>query len=93
MQTPTIIVRLIGLYLLVNCSIALFQIHQAGGIGGQENSIIQKIQIYAISGLVIGIAASFFAGPLARLLTFDADPKTANSDVSNKLLDRKDEAV
>ncbi|HSY52888.1 MAG TPA: hypothetical protein VK785_00485 [Opitutaceae bacterium] len=89
MQTPTLIVRLAGLYLLANCSIALLQIHQMGERAGF--GMILNIQIYAILGLVVGIAASLFAGPLANLLTFDSEPKTRKDDFTDRLLERKDE--
>jgi hypothetical protein len=93
MKTPTIIVRLIGLYLLANCSIALLQIHQVGGIGMQANSIINNMQLYAIFGLVIGVATSLFAGPLARFLTFDAEAITEKDEFTDKLFKRKNEKV
>ena len=85
MKTPTLIVRLVGLYLLVNSAIALVQIHQVqamGPIGAAQQSTLGNISAYSILGLVVGIAGTLFAGPLARLLTFDAKPRVSQADVT-----------
>lgn len=95
MKTPTLIVRLIGLYLVAACGIGLIQIEHvhsvAGpiGIGTQQQTVISNLQTYAIIGLIVGIAATAFAGPFARLLTFDSEPKTENADIADQLLKRK----
>lgn len=75
MKTPTLIVRLVGLYLVVQNTIALIQaqkIQSMDGIGLAQQQIVGDIRIYAIAGLLAGLAAAAFAGPLARILTFDA---------------------
>ena len=79
MKTPTLIVRLVGMYLVVCSTINLTQIHQAnvmagsGGFGAQQQGVISNIQFYSIGGLIVGLMASIFAGRLAKLLTFDSD--------------------
>lgn len=78
MKTPTLIVRLVGLYLIVSCSVNLIQIQKvqsfAGsiGFGVQQQSVVSNIQSYAIVGLLVGLVMGTFAGSLARLLTFDS---------------------
>jgi hypothetical protein len=79
MKTPTLIVRLCGLYLLVQCTITLLQLQRMGAMSGgmalRQNPVTGDIQLYALAGWVSGLAAILFAGPLARILTFDSDPK------------------
>ena len=78
MKTPTLIVRLVGLYLLAGCSVLLFQIHklQAQSVpNASQNDALANSSLYAWLGLVAGVVATLFAGPLARLLTFDSEPK------------------
>lgn len=78
MKTPTLIVRLAGLYLLVNCAITLIQVHRvqsAGPIGDAQAATISDIQTYAILGVLVGLAGTVFAGALARLLTLDAESR------------------
>lgn len=75
MKTPTLIVRLVGIYLVVQSSMTLLQVQKMkalGGIGSAQNQIVGDIWIYAIAGLVVGLAATAFAGIIARLLTFDS---------------------
>jgi uncharacterized membrane protein YqgA involved in biofilm formation len=75
MKTPTLIVRLVGLYLIVHNTIALIQVQKINGMGGvgpAQEQIVGDIRIYAVAGLLAGLAAVIFAGPLARILTFDA---------------------
>jgi len=97
MKTPTLIVRLIGLYLIAACGIGLIQIGHmhslAGpvGIGAQQETVISNWQTYAIIGLIVGIAATASAGPLARLLTFDSESKKEDPDPADRLLKKKDE--
>jgi preprotein translocase subunit SecF len=93
MKTPTLIVRLAGLYLLARGSITLIEIRQAQsfGIGAQQQSIVSNIQLYAIVGLIVGIVATLFAGWLARLLTFDSEPKKEEVDLTARLLKQRDE--
>ena len=89
MKTPTIIVRLIGLYLTSTCSIALFQIHEMSAMpGGMQNPTLNAIETYSVLGLIVGIAASAFAGPIARILTFDAEPGGPKDDFSDQMLRR-----
>ena len=93
MKTPTIIVRLGGLYLLTTCGVGLLQLNKAQQmvtyLGAVLNPIPSDVQIYLWSGLVVGLAATAFAGPLARVLTFDAEPREPSVDLSERLLGRK----
>ena len=92
MRTPTLIVGLVGLYLLTSCSIALLQLHKAqamaGQFGGAQNQMIADISIYLWLGLIVGFGATIFAGPLARLLTFDSEPNGKARDFSDQFLRR-----
>ncbi|MGA2445210.1 MAG: hypothetical protein ABSG50_07270 [Opitutaceae bacterium] len=93
MKTPTLIVRLVGLYLLATCPVALFQIqkvHALAGASTLQDNLVGVFQFYAWLGLVVGLAATLFAGPLARLLTFDSEPRDKSADLSDQLLERKD---
>lgn len=76
MKTPTLIVRLAGLYLIVQSSLTLIQVRKikamSGGMVTAQDQLVGDIWIYAIAGLVIGLLGTLFAGALARLLTFDA---------------------
>lgn len=76
MKTPTLIVRLIGLYLIVQNTVTLIQAQKinamAGGMAPMQQQIVGDIRIYAIAGLLVGFAAAIKAGGLARFLTFDA---------------------
>jgi hypothetical protein len=90
-------VRLIGLYLIAACGIGLIQIGQVQsltsptGLGTQQQTVVSHLQTYAIIGLIVGIAATAFAGPLARLLTFDSERKKGDADLGDQLLKQKDE--
>ena len=92
MKTPTLIVRLLGLYLLTTCSIGLLQFHKvrviADQLGGAQNQMIADISIYLWLGLIVGLGATIFAGPLARLLTFDSEPSGRSHDFSDQFLRR-----
>jgi hypothetical protein len=91
MKIPTLIVRLIGLYLLATCSIGLFQVQKMQAIAGpafRQNDLAGDLQIFAWLGLVVGFVATGFAGPLARFLTFDSEPKERSADLSDQLLGR-----
>jgi H+/Cl- antiporter ClcA len=92
MKTPTLIVRLAGLYLLVNCGLTLRQLHSLsalGPVGPAQQSTLGDIQLYALLGLIVGLTGTLFAGLLARLLTFDAQPRVSQSEITGRLLDRK----
>lgn len=93
MQTPTLIVRLGGLYLLASCSIGLIQLQKAQAFaaqfGARQNQMGGDISVYLWMGLVIGLVATAFAGPLARILTFDAAVREPSVDLSERLLGRK----
>jgi hypothetical protein len=97
MKTPTLIVRLVGLYLLASCAVGIMQIGQmeslAGpvGVSTQQQSVVSHMQVYCVFGLIVGLAATAFAGPLARMLTFDSEPREAASDLADQLLKRKNE--
>ena len=79
MKTPTLIVRLVGMYLIVCSTMNLIQIHQAnvmatsGGFGADQQGVISNIQLYSVVGLVACLLATIFAGRLAKLLTLDSD--------------------
>lgn len=98
MKTPTIIVRLGGLYLLTSSSIALIQIAKmhamqvslpgVPGVQLPQYSVVDDIQVYAWLHLVVGLVAVVFAGFLARLLTFDAEQPGRAVDFSDRLLRR-----
>jgi hypothetical protein len=94
MKTPTIIVRLLGLYLLTNGIITLLQVSKMQAIGqgfpGVKNSVVDDIQLYGWLGLLVGLSATLFAGPLARLLTFDSEPGRETADFSDRVAGRKD---
>jgi hypothetical protein len=87
METCTLLVRLAGLFLFGKSWMVLHTIFQAKPLmesmmGGNKaamamNPAFQQFamtQGYAIAGFLIGLTAIIFAGPLARLLTFDAKP-------------------
>ena len=75
MKTPTLIVRLIGLYLILQNTGTLIQAHKInamGEIGLAQQQIVGDIWIYAVVAMLIGLAATIMAGRIARVLTFDA---------------------
>ncbi len=81
MKTPTLIVRLAGLYLLASCSITLIQINQSVPAearlgGGAPMTMVSTYQMYAVIGAVVGLLGTCCAGRVARLLTFDAGRET-----------------
>ncbi len=90
MKTPTLIVRILGLYLLTTCSIGLLQMHRiqtlAPNVPTQQANVFGDLQIYLSLGLLVGLAATRFAGPLARVLTFDSERKEKNVDFTDVLL-------
>jgi len=45
--------------------------------------------VYLWLGLGAGLAATLFAGPLARILTFDSEPRESSPDLEDQLLGRK----
>lgn len=87
MKTPTLIVRLGGLYLLTSCSFALFQIHKVQAmVPGQQHHMVGDFQLYAWLGLLVGLWAAIFAGRLARMLTFDSEPRAKTADSTARFL-------
>ena len=76
MKTSTLILRLIGLYLLTKCSLGLLHLKKAqamvGPFGGSSGPMVEELRLYLWLGLVLVMGATLFAGPLARLLTFDS---------------------
>jgi len=77
MKTPTLIVRLIGLSMVVQNTLALIQAQKfnamAGGVmAPMQQQVVGDIRIYAVACLLLGMAATIYAGGLARVLTFDA---------------------
>lgn len=76
MKTPTLIVRLIGIYLVVQNTGALIQARKVITIIG-DTAVVQKQilvtnQVYLAIGLIVGLIVVVFAGWLARILTFDS---------------------
>jgi hypothetical protein len=92
MKTPTLIVRLTGLYLLVSNTVGLLQLHKAkammGTFGTPQMQLMVDMQLYLWLGLLVGLAATVFAGFLARLLTFDSEPGGGRGDYSERFLGR-----
>ena len=88
MKTPTLIVRLCGLYLLVNGVTALLQINRLHTLIPElqavQRAYSDNFQLYAAIQAGIGLVAARYAGPLARLLTFDSEPK--EKDISDQRL-------
>ncbi|MCR6655175.1 MAG: hypothetical protein NVV63_05010 [Opitutus sp.] len=75
MKTPTLIVRLVGLYLTLWSVQTFLQLRRAAEFSGEAtltNPFLADAKLYAWLALIVGIAATAFAGPLARLVTFDA---------------------
>jgi hypothetical protein len=93
-KTPTLIVRLVGLYLVTSSAIALVQIQKMESMPGMMgmpanvNPMLGSMQFFAGLGLLVGVGATWFAGPLARLLTFDSEPGKNSRDISDQLLGR-----
>jgi len=50
------------------------------------NPMIGDIRVYSWIGIVVGLTATAAAGFLARLLTFDAEPKKNNPSLRDQLL-------
>lgn len=92
MKTSTLIVRLAGFYLLASCSLPLLQLRKtramAGPMGGPPDALVADFQRYCWVGLLIGLGAALFAGPLARLLTFDSEPRTRRTSSVDSYLGR-----
>ena len=91
MKTPTLIVRLIGIYLVVTCSIGLLQLHNMASFGGQAfamNPVLASFPVYCWIGLVVGVATTLFAGLLARLLTFDSELGSKTTDFSDRFMSK-----
>jgi hypothetical protein len=80
MKTPTLIVRLLGIYLICSYGLGLLQLSTMNTTVLDQNGarvsppFVEHIAIAYIVGIVTGVAATAFAGPLARLLTFDSEP-------------------
>ncbi len=75
MKTPTLIVRLVGLFLTLWSVQTFLQLRRAADFSSEEllaNPSLADAQLYAWLALIVGIVATAFAGQLARLLTFDA---------------------
>ncbi len=52
---------------------------------GQLPKVVD-FQLYLWIGLVVALGATVFAGPLARLMTFDSEPREPSVDFSDQLL-------
>jgi hypothetical protein len=71
MKTPTLIVRLIGLYLLQSNIFALIQLRNVASVPPGAIDPASGIRIYVYVSLIIALVAVVFAGHLAHLLTID----------------------
>ena len=88
MKTPTLIIRLLGLYLLGASGMLLHQMHRANEMAGRfaaGAAISGDVKVYGVCGLIIGVIAAVFAGPLARILTFDSEPQEKARDLTDTL--------
>lgn len=80
MKTPTLIVRLVALYVLVRSALGLIEISRvetsvpSQATMAQNNPLLGDMKIECWIGCAIGLLAVLFAGALARWLTFDAEP-------------------
>ena len=54
-----------------------------------QQQLSGDLAVYLWIGLFVGLAATAFAGPLARILTFDAAAREPSVDLSERLLGRK----
>lgn len=92
MKTPTLIVRLLGLYLITSSAGGIWVTRQVRGPelpAFTANSSLQEFALIAWASLFVGIGVALFAGPLARVLTFDAEPKQRSVNFSDQLLQRQ----
>lgn len=77
MKTPTLIVRLVGFYLIVKCSLILMQVREAEtavpSFGIElAGPMLSSLHFQSAMGLLAGLLIARFSGLLARWLTFDA---------------------
>ena len=79
MKICTLVVRLLGIYLIVTAVIAIIEargisstINIAGvTVGGLVEGPVNRMYAYAALGLSAGLTCTLFAARVARLLTFD----------------------
>jgi hypothetical protein len=79
--------------MLCNGSVTLIQVHRMKalmpvGFPQQQAAVTGDISTYAILALIAGLAATAAAGPVARLLTFDAFPPRNGRDIDDILIRR-----
>lgn len=73
MKICTLVVRLVGLYLVSVGTVTLYQMQRAKSMmGGLGNPFSGDVVGFAIVQLIVGLLAVIFAAKLARLLTLDA---------------------
>ena len=75
MKTPTLIVRLVGIYLLVVSILALWGLSKMGvQTGSYQGQIPMMTQMRMLlwAQLIAGLIGTLFAGRMALILTFDA---------------------
>ena len=78
MKTPTLIVRLAGIYLLVNAFFALFSLTQ---VPVPDGSALGVFNYSCAFGACLGLVVTRYAGWFAKILTFDAqDEPESGSD-------------
>lgn len=83
MKTPTLIVRLIGIYLGLKAAgglMALWQVRRTYGELFPEGANFPRqateLSLFPLAGmLVVGFLMARYAGWLARLLTADSEPR------------------
>ena len=86
MKTPTLIVRLIGIYLLVTGVYSLYTISQIPAIAsGAAANQIELAKYTSAFSACIGLVAARYAGWFAKVLTFDSEPKSKNDDLSERV--------
>ena len=70
----------------------LHQMHRANEMAGRfaaGAAISGDVKVYGVCGLIIGVIAAVFAGPLARILTVDSEPQEKARDLTDTLLSGK----
>ncbi|WP_221032362.1 hypothetical protein [Actomonas aquatica] len=93
MQTPTLIVRLLGFYLTFIGTQGLIMLHRMksmmGGnrFGSAEIPMANDMKIWLWLSLLLGLWLVIRAGQVARWLTFDAEPsRSSGLSFSDRLM-------
>lgn len=90
MKTPTLIVRLVGIYLVVKCGlslVALSTLRSSPAVAsGATSGFMSQMDFACWAGVILGACAVLQAGSLARLLTLDSEPGARKPDITDALL-------